>query len=657
MTTVLVRSNAELQAEAVAREAERNPPTPPKHIEALAAHIRKCYEDAETYRAQGLTERLLACQRARKGEYSASELAQISSLSGSNPPYINITDTKCGALESWIKDVIQSGRERPWALEPTPQPDLPVDVRENIRQTIFQRFVTLREQGVAVSPLQVRDAALAMYDEEQQALDEEADEQCRRAEDILADLMAEGGWEEALDECIQYLATYPICILKGPIVRQEKRLKWENGQAVPVSEEIPTWEAVDPHDFYPASSSKKVHDSYICEVMRITAADLSELRDTEGYRTDEIEAVLTEGAAAITPPEQTGESERAALEDRETVINRGVAPDVLTGIEFWGKVQGKLLAEWGMEVEDENAFHAITALLIGNHVVRAVANPDPLGHPPYFVATYERVAGSLWGRAVAEKMSDCQDVVNKCWRAAIVNIGMAAGPQFAADMDALDGAIDVTKIYVHKVWQYHGTRSNGRAPVEVFEVPLIADRLQAISEYFEQKADDRTLIPRYAHGNEDVGGAGQTASGLNMLMQAAAKGVKRVIGNIDRNILRPAIEHLWVWGLTYLPEDKRSVLQGDIRVVPRGVLAALVREETQKRRQEFLTNTTNALDSQIIGIKGRAALLRALAVDLNLPVEDVVPSDEELDAMQQQQAMAEQAQAAAPTPQGGEQQP
>ncbi|MFA5027386.1 MAG: hypothetical protein WC713_05875, partial [Candidatus Methylomirabilota bacterium] len=577
---MVVRSNAQIEADAAAQEAERNPPKTPPHIEALAAYIRRCFEQADQYRCTGITERLLACQRARKGEYSAAELAQISSLSGSNPPYVNITDTKCSSLESWIKDVIQNVRERPWALEPTPQPDLPETTREEIRQEVLQRLSALQEQGVVVAMDDVREAGEALYDEEQRALDDEAQEQCRRAEDIIADQLAEGGWDDAVDRFIQHLTTYPIAVLKGPVVRKEKRLKWQNGQAVVTDDIVVSWEAVDPHDFYPAPNVKRLCDSWVCEAVRISAADLSALRDAEGYRADEIDAVLTEGAT--TPPERSSEPERASLEDRQTTTNSGDAPDMHTGIEFWGKVQGKLLAEWGMEVDDENAFYPITALCIGNHVVRAIANPDPLGQAPYFVTTYERISGSLWGRAVSEKMADCQDAVNKCWRAALLNMGLAAGPQFAADMDALDPSIDVTRIYAHKVWQYHGTKSTGRMPIEVFTVPLIADKLQAIGEYFESKADDRTLIPRYAHGNEDVGGAGQTASGLSMLMNAAAKGVKRVIANIDRDIIRPAVEQLWRWDLMYLPEDKRVVLQGDIRVVPRGVMAALVREETQK---------------------------------------------------------------------------
>jgi hypothetical protein len=47
---------------------------------------------------------------------------------------------------------------------------------------------------------------------------------------------------------------------------------------------------------------------------------------------------------------------------------------------------------------------------------------------------------------------------------------------------------------------------------------------------------------------------------------------------------------------------------------------------------------------QIIGLKGRAALLREVAVSMELPVEDIVPSEEELEKQQQEAAQAQQQQ-------------
>lgn len=70
--------------------------------------------------------------------------------------------------------------------------------------------------------------------------------------------------------------------------------------------------------------------------------------------------------------------------------------------------------------------------------------------------------------------------------------------------------------------------------------------------------------------------------------------------------------------------------------------AILIREAAQQRRIQFLGLTGNPIDSELIGGKYRLALLRETAAALELPVDDVVPSDEDYEAQQQAQAQAMQ---------------
>jgi hypothetical protein len=70
--------------------------------------------------------------------------------------------------------------------------------------------------------------------------------------------------------------------------------------------------------------------------------------------------------------------------------------------------------------------------------------------------------------------------------------------------------------------------------------------------------------------------------------------------------------------------------KGDAQVVARGALALLVKEQTQLRRAEFLALTNNPTDMAIIGIEGRATVLREVAKALDIPVDKVVPSEEVL---------------------------
>nr|MCS5561679.1 hypothetical protein [Marinobacter nauticus] len=152
-----------------------------------------------------------------------------------------------------------------------------------------------------------------------------------------------------------------------------------------------------------------------------------------------------------------------------------------------------------------------------------------------------------------------------------------------------------------------------------------AAELLTVYEQFERRADDATNIPRYAYGNERVGGAGQTASGLSMLMESANKGIKDAIRHIDRGVIRRVIEALWLHNMQY--SDDNSI-KGDVSVVPRGSSAMLIREQTHQMRAEFLAMTANPIDMGIIGQEGRRDLLAAVAEKLDLP--GLIPSEDKM---------------------------
>jgi hypothetical protein len=146
------------------------------------------------------------------------------------------------------------------------------------------------------------------------------------------------------------------------------------------------------------------------------------------------------------------------------------------------------------------------------------------------------------------------------------------------------------------------------------------------------------LIPRYITGDQNISGAGATASGLSMLMNAAARGIKRVIYDMDQDVVAPSIRDIYIYNMIHGDDDN---CKGDAQIVPRGAVAKLVKEQNQLRLQEFLAMTNNPTDMEIIGIERRANLLRAAAKDLGVAEDDAIPPKDEL-KMRQQQAMQEQ---------------
>jgi hypothetical protein len=85
--------------------------------------------------------------------------------------------------------------------------------------------------------------------------------------------------------------------------------------------------------------------------------------------------------------------------------------------------------------------------------------------------------------------------------------------------------------------------------------------------------------------------------------------------------------------------DTTGLLNGDEKVRVLGVSVA-VQKETQRARQlEFLQATANPIDAQIVGPRGRAAILRQVASTIGMNGEEIVPSEEKLEAQEKQAQM------------------
>ena len=111
---------------------------------AIAGHVADCWNRAKFAKTE-LTERLLKCERQRRGVYDPDRALEIAKTGGSDI-FMMLTDIKCRAAESWLKDVLQGAKDRPFDLEPSEQPMLPPEVKMDIIamvQAEAQEFLAL----------------------------------------------------------------------------------------------------------------------------------------------------------------------------------------------------------------------------------------------------------------------------------------------------------------------------------------------------------------------------------------------------------------------------------------------------------------------------------------------------------------------------------
>lgn len=608
------------RAEAEEQAAAARPPV----LDGLAGYVSKCWQAAKDDKDRRVTARLHKALRAKRGEYDPEKLAAIRQFGGSEE-YARITANKQRIATSWLRDVYLGQSERPWTLKATPNPEMPPEAIQRARRMVSAEMAEVFAlTGTAPDPDLVAQRVRELEDAESQRIRDEARLAAERMEAYMHDQMVEGGFNIAFGEFLDDFCLYPAAHLKGPVLRMQEKLQWKQvgGRWKPISEETiaPQFERVDPFRIYPAPNALGPQDGYIIELLTYSRDDLYALIGVEGFDEAAIREVLREHGEGGLIDWVGHTSDRG---DRDITDTTNVQIDAL---EFHGPVRGQDLIDWGLdasEIDDVDRDYEACVWLVGRHVIKAQLNYNPLGMRPYYKASFEEIPGDYWGMGLADLLDDVQGVVNAGVRSLVNNMAMASGPQVGINVDRLAAGEELTGVIPWRIWQTTDSQYGSSAsPIEFFQPSSTVNELLAVLEKFHQYADDFSLVPRYMAGNERVGGAARTASGLSMLLNAANKGLKGLVSNIDVRVIEQCLYQLYTFNMLFAQDE---AIKGDAYPMARGAVSLMQLESLQLRRNEFLMATANPLDSQIVGQEGRREILREVAKGLEMDVNKVVP--------------------------------
>lgn len=653
--------------------ANSNPIDTDAVLTGLAGYIQTCYRQAaDNRRNMGVDDRMMDALRAVRGEYDTKTLRDIEAFGGSKV-YARIIAGKVRGCAALLREVYTSV-ERPWSLDPTPEPDLAGPTLDEAvkgvltaeAQQVVAQAQALAAQAQVVaqqdpaagqqllqqaSELQasltidrMRERGIEIRDELSQLRQKQAREDLHSREDSIDDVLTEGGFYEALWMFLGDLAMYPFAVLKGPVTQNISKMVWgPDGKPAAVTAPTPVWMHCSPFDVYFAPWSQKPQDGYVIHRERLTRAAAWRLRDLPNYSAERIDALLSRWGSSNCGWYDYNETERADLEQRASDSNgfhRDASAAPMPMLSYYGTVPREHLISWGVPDDrlppgDPNVF----AYLVAGEVIGVTLNPHPAGNNPFYSDSFERVPGSCYGNAIPDLLGDVAAVGNAALRALVNNLSMASGPMGWINEDRLaENDPNATKLYPWKVFRFTDPQSStgggSEKPMDFFQPQNNVEQLFMVYERMNVIADEISTIPRYMQGNgQGVGGAGRTAAGLSMLMEAGGRTIKQTVGSIDTNVIERVVTDLNV----YLSLMRPDIVQaGDITVTARGATELMQKETLRMRRLEFLNITNNPIDTQIVGVEGRFHLLRELARDLQMPIRDSIQfSEQEMDQLTQ----------------------
>ena len=607
-------------------------------ITQLTGFVDKKWEDAKRSKIT-IEDEMLSSIRQKNGEYDPIKLAQI--VEAKQPEiFMNITATKCRNAVAWIKDIMFQPKGRIFSVEPTTIPELPAHITQGIQNVVVQEYVNMAIQEAMQTgqrlPSEQLKGLINQHAEDikkeimHKAIDT-ARELSEEISDKIEDDWMQGGFYKALDLFIEDVVSLKAGFIKGPIFRKErirKTVMGPDGKLTKQVEEkiVPQYERRSPFRIYPTPRSTGVNNGGLFDVIAIRPKQLYDLIGVDGYDEKEIRAVLREfrGGSLKNDWLQLSDSAKEGMgEDTKDEDKSQYPEETIYCLELWDEIPGEMLKEWGLNVEDEDAEYPCCVWKIGNHVIKAMLTYDILGRKPYFKTSFQTVNDSFWGQSVPELIADCQQVCNACARSILSNIGMGSLPQIGLNVERLEMNASRTVI-PGKVWPFTEEQMASNVdPIKFFQPTMVTEKLMNVYFAFSKIADEHSGVPAYAHGDSQVGGAGNTAAGLSMLVSQASRGIKAVIRNIDHDVISGVAEYHY----DYLLDNSDIFgLFGDYKIKARGSEALIALEQQATRKLEYLTTTMNPVDLQLVGMENRRKVLFEVAKGFGIELDNnVIP--------------------------------
>lgn len=595
---------------------------PEEDLTGIVKHIRGRFEKAVRHRRNlGVDEEMIAALRSYNGKYDSAKMQQIKEFGGSEI-FARVTAAKCRGATALLRDIYMSN-DRPWSLDPSPDPVLPDMVSSDIDKVVQGEAMALEIGGQPAEPGAVQKRREQLYDAAKKAERKKSKQEAGEAQRTLDDYLLQGRFYEAFAAFLADLPIYPIAVLKGPVVRKTTQLQWDQGMAELKEVLGFFWDRVSPFDIWFSPGASSIWHTETFERQRFTVQELYDLIGVPGYNEKAIRACINQyDANGFQEWVTYFEFERDKLEKRD---DGTTDTGFIEAIEYNGYILGKHLKDWGLDkITDDEKPYFVTGWLIDKHVIKAQLNPSPRKRVPYYVTSYDKTAGSIYGDGIPELIGDVQDVMNATLRALVNNMSIASGPQVAYNEDMINPTQNDT-LYPWKRWKFNTDPANPQGrPIEFFQPQSNANELLGVFEKFSVMADETSAIPRYMTGSEKVGGAGRTASGLAMLMNNANKTLQNVAENIDEDVMTPLLEGLYdIVMLT----DESGMLRGDEQIIVNGVRNVAKQEQDRVRQLEFLQLTANPIDAPLLGAQ-RATVLQQVADRLGLDVDIPEPDEQ-----------------------------
>lgn len=564
---------------------------PSRAIDPLADEVMRRFNGAvawqgtEQVNGKSLRTVLTECWEQQNGILSAVDRQRAEAL-GVNAT-VNLTALKVGIANSYITDALTSGTSQlPWVIQPTPRPDISSIAKEEILQEIKQGLFTGGFTDGAMMVEVIRRAKQFHSRREQEIAQRAADEMTS----LIEDQCAEGGFNRALTDFLQYFPVYPYAIFAGPYISRAPKLVWGKNKLRLSTEVFPAFRSISPFDFcYSPDSPDTQRGTCVFTRTLWTRKELLDAAKLDSYLRANVLEVLEE-ADTNTDFNLTWLSRAPDSPSRNLALwNSNVTPlEVLT---HYGVFSGRELSKYGFTGLDTLEFYNCEIAMAGYRVIQVKVISDPrMNTRPIYTASFYRTGGDrIAGDGIAQRLRDIERAYMACLQYLMRNAAYASAPMCEADYKRIVkhlGDMDLGKLVPGTLYMADpDMSSSGRPAFNFFNIPSNIPAYVQLMEMFMQLADRITNIPAALHGEAVGSGALRTFRGMSMLQGNATKALHAAVGNLSQGVFNPLGNYLYNVNMLY---SNDMDIKGDSQIITKGAEGLLEKEMEKQTAMETL---------------------------------------------------------------------
>lgn len=638
-------------------------------IQSLATRLREEFQDAENSRSL-VNLRWLDDLRQYRGIYDDTILDKMKCCKSGSRAFYRLTTAKVNTMVARLMDLLFPQRIKNWSLEATPDPDIPLDViAEDFAQEIQAQIDSLIQtdvqqalmQGISIPPEQIQVMAmqyqqqvLAQYDTQENRV-RVAKERAKKMEQVIDDQLKEGAvngtlrpsWRQNCRQVIKSACLYGMGVLKGPLIEKIDVTRYTTTGMGQWKEEVyktefrPFHEAVSIWEVYPDPGARVPSElRYVWQRHLKTDKDLRELLQIPGFDRGKILKYIKdfpEGDAELATWE---EQVRQLNSDNGTNGGNRRLQNRYTLLERWGYLTGQELYNAGLEIAQDDLTEVFSTCvwMLGDVIIKASINPIEGVDIPYYFYPYQSDETSFWPEGIAYQLRTPQACINAAVRAIQDNTRMTSGPIIGVNVANISDRERLDDMQAGKVFLFDRPETRLSDCLQTTTIPsAISEGLSLIN--FWSNVADEVSTPRFNQGDGSIQGAGETASGLSMLMGASNILLKDHVKDFDDNVVSPFIRALFKWNMKW---NTRADIKGDFEVVASGSQSLIAKEVRAQQIPILIQYLQIPQFQQFLKPK---ELLEVALEQTDLPAERILRTEDEANQYQQdmlmQQAQAE----------------